>query len=95
MVRSTNERLADLMTLDLPSRLAKWLLEHATHAEGNEAEFTIPFDITQSDLAVELGATRVSVNKALHSFAAERAIVIERQRIVLLRPDLLYEHIDV
>lgn len=94
MVRATNERLADLMTLDVPGRLAKWLLEHANESDDGNASLAIPFSITQSDLAVELAATRVSVNKALRMFAAVQAIAIERQRIILLRPALLQQYIQ-
>lgn len=91
MVRATNERLADLLTLDVPGRLAKWLLARATERTA-EGHGVVRLTGTQSDLAAELGATRVSVNKALKGFESRGAITVERERVVLLRPDLLEWH---
>jgi CRP/FNR family transcriptional regulator len=89
MVRATNERLADLLTLDVPGRLAKWLL---THASGPpEPGAIVPFTRSQTDLAAELGATRVSVNKALKGFEMRGVIAIQRDQIVLVKPDLLLD----
>jgi CRP/FNR family transcriptional regulator len=92
MVRATNERLVDLQTLDVPGRVAKWLLTLSTQQPPFEGE-VVPFTISQSDLAAELGATRVSVNRALKTFERRGLITVERDRIVLLRPDLLRENL--
>ncbi|MGH2534333.1 MAG: Crp/Fnr family transcriptional regulator [Thermomicrobiales bacterium] len=91
MVRATNERLSDLLTLDVSGRLAKWLLAHAA-AQPPAPGAAVPFAISQSDLAAEVGATRVRVNRALNVFESIGAIAVERERIVLLRPDLLKRH---
>jgi CRP/FNR family cyclic AMP-dependent transcriptional regulator len=83
MVRATNERLADLLALDVPARLAKWLLSHSVPQPDCDRGVA-PFAISQSDLAAELGASRVSVNRALKRFEHLGAIKIERERILLL-----------
>lgn len=92
MVRGTNERLADLLTLDVPGRLAKWLLSRSAEQPPGVGS-VVPFGISQSDLAADLGATRVSVNRALKTFERSGAIAVERDQIVLLKPDLLREHV--
>jgi CRP/FNR family transcriptional regulator, cyclic AMP receptor protein len=92
MVRATNERLVDLQTLDVPGRVAKWLLALSTLQSPIEG-VAIPFTISQSDLAAELGATRVSVNRALKTFERRGIIKLERDRIVLRDPDSLRGYI--
>lgn len=93
MVRATNERLADVLSLDVPGRVAKWLLARAA-ARGQRSGdgIVVPFDLSQRDLASELGTTRVSINKALKSFESLKAIRQERDEIVILNPDLLTEY---
>jgi CRP/FNR family transcriptional regulator len=88
MVRATNERLADLLALDVPARLAKWLISHSIPQPECDSGM-VPFAISQSELAAELGASRVSVNRALKRFEHLGAIKIERDRILLLHPEQL------
>lgn len=93
MVRATNERLADVLSLDVPGRVAKWLLARAAaRGERRERAVVVPFDLSQRELASELGTTRVSINKALKSFESLEAIRLERDQIVILKPDLLTEY---
>jgi len=92
MVRATNDRLADVLALDVPGRLAKWLLGRA-EAQGapGPAGTVVPLGRTQGELAAELGTTRVSVNKALHGFAARGVIALDHDRdaVVILAPESL------
>jgi CRP/FNR family transcriptional regulator, cyclic AMP receptor protein len=90
MVRGTNERLADLLTLEVPGRLAKWLLSRS-ETQPPVAGSVVPFAISQSDLAADLGATRVSVNRALKTFERRHVIALEPHQIRLLDPDALRE----
>ena len=93
MVRATNERLADVLSLDVPGRVAKWLLARAAvRGERREGVMVVPFDLSQRELASELGTTRVSINKALKSFESLHAIRLERDEIVILNADLLTEY---
>lgn len=93
MVRSTNERLADVLSLDVPGRVAKWLLARAA-AQGQRTEqgVVVPFDLSQRELAAQLGTTRVSINKALKSFEGLNALRLKRDKIVILNTDLLTEY---
>jgi CRP-like cAMP-binding protein len=72
MIRQTNERLADLVALDVPGRVAKWLL--AQERAGGEI---VP-DQSQELLARQLGTTRATLNKTLARF--ERLGLVSRNR---------------
>lgn len=77
MVRATNERLSDILSLDVPGRLAKWLLAH------HDADGRILLGQSQEGLARAIGTTRVSVNRTLHQFARQRLIELHDQEIVV------------
>jgi CRP/FNR family transcriptional regulator, cyclic AMP receptor protein len=95
MVRDTNERLSDVLSLDVPGRVAKWLLSASTrsgrHATGGVA---VPFPISQSDLAAELGTTRVSINKALRGFESLGLIELDHDdsQILIANPEALSDY---
>jgi CRP-like cAMP-binding protein len=78
MVRDTNERLTDLLALDVAGRLAKWLLKSASD------NGSITLEQSQSMLASALGTTRVTVNRALNRFERLHLISIDRQLVQLL-----------
>jgi len=77
MVRATNDRLADVLVLDVPARLAKWLL-----AEANDDRLVLAE--SQESLATRLGTTRVTVNRTLHRFARSGLIRIDGGTIHLV-----------
>ncbi len=93
MVRSTNERLSDILSLDVPGRVAKWLLVRAAdRGERTERGLIVPFELSQGELATELGTTRVSINKALKTFEALNALELYGESILLTNTDLLIEY---
>lgn len=93
MVRSTNERLSDVLSLDVPGRVAKWLLARAAdRGVRQEGGIVIPFELSQRELATELGTTRVSINKALKTFETLSAIELRGSQILLVNTDLLIEY---
>ena len=77
MVRLSTGHVEDLVFLDLPGRVAKCLLD-LSEASGSDQ-----VDLTQEDLAGFVGATRVSVNRALADLEKRGAIKIGRRNIVL------------
>ena len=81
MVRETNERLTDLLVLDVAGRLAKWLLKNAA------SDGCITIDHSQSMLASALGTSRVTVNRALSRFERLRLIAIDGRQVQLLDVD--------
>lgn len=65
-LRATDELLQDAAFLDIPSRLAKRLLDLAsTHGEKTPNGIRINLRLTQQDLASMIGARRENVNRAL------------------------------
>jgi CRP-like cAMP-binding protein len=79
MIRQTNERLADVLTLDVPGRVAKWLLARA------RATGTVSLDQSQESLARHLGTTRATLSRTLGRF--ERLGLISRQAATIAIAD--------
>lgn len=82
-VRRASGRIEDLVFLDVPGRVAKCLLDLSTAHTRTEIE------LTQDDLASFVGATRVSVNRALADLESQGAITVGRRHIVVKEPVLL------
>lgn len=87
LVRSGNTRHADFVGLDVPGRLAKWLLTQAgdTVLPG----LVLVVQRSQGELAAELGTTRSTLNRALHEFESLGMLTVEGNRITLLDPLVL------
>lgn len=79
MIRASNERYADAIGLDVPGRLAKWLL-----ARAGEGSAEVRLGRTQAELAAELGATRESLNRALRRFSDLGLLEIDGDRVTIL-----------
>lgn len=78
MVRSTNDQLADVLALDVPARLAKWLLAQAGDTDR------LALVETQESLGLRLGTTRVTINRTLHRFQRIGLIRIQGTAIDLI-----------
>ena len=87
-VRFANRRHADLLGLDVPGRLAKWLLTRVGDATGAgvAAGAVVLLERSQGELAAELGATRSTLNRALQSFADLDLLEVNGDRVTLRRP---------
>ncbi|MDH2424975.1 Crp/Fnr family transcriptional regulator [Sphaerisporangium sp. TRM90804] len=72
-----DERLTDVVLLDVTSRVAKWLVR-------NGADGPAVLHAGQSGLAAELGASRVAVNRALRSLERRGLIKITQGELHLL-----------
>ncbi len=93
-LRATDELVEDAIFLDVPGRLAKRLLDLADrHGRPEGKGVAIDLKLTQQDLAAMVGATRESVNKHLGWMRDHGLIQLDRQRIVVLRPDDLRKRI--
>src|SRR5207253_9563776 len=75
-IRALSAKYEDRMFLDVPGRLAKYLLELA------RVQADAP--ITQDDLAAAIGSTRVTVNKLLADFEKRGLVRVERRHIEVL-----------
>lgn len=86
--------IADAVFLDLPTRVAKKLMELAqSFGRSMGQQIEIDIKLRQQDFAGMVGATRESVNRTLGALEVAGIVRIERQRITILRPDLLQERI--
>jgi len=83
-VRYTTQYAECLAFLDVDGRVAKRLLELADQGSVQTPEGTeISLQLTQSDLASLVGATREIVNKVLGAFRRQGLIEMDGQRIVV------------
>lgn len=87
-IRRVSTRVEDLVFLDVPSRVAKSLLD-LTELGGTMSEI----QLTQDDLAAIVGATRVSVNRVLASLESRGLVRVERRRIEILDRDRLQREV--
>ncbi|MEK7285543.1 MAG: Crp/Fnr family transcriptional regulator [Chloroflexota bacterium] len=75
-IRDTAGRIEDLVFLDVPSRVAKALLDLGS-ATGSNGEI----HLTQEDIAAFVGATRTSVNRVLADLEQRGIIALGRRHI--------------
>lgn len=83
-VRYTTEYAESLAFLDVDGRVAKRLLELTEqHGVQTPDGMEIALQLTQSDLASLVGATRERVNKVLGAFRAQGLIELDGHRIIV------------
>ena len=93
-LRKTDDKVEDLVVLDVYARVAKKLLELATeHGIQVENGTRIDMRLTQQDLASMVGASRESVNKVMGYFTDKRYISTDKHKITLHRMDELRQRI--
>jgi CRP/FNR family transcriptional regulator len=93
-VRRLSDRVEDLIFLDVPSRVAKYLLDLAQlNGTGGSAELELT--LTQDELAAFTGASRVSVNRVLGDLERRDLISIRRRKIAIRDPEKLAKEIRV
>ena len=89
-LRANNERISDLVFMDVPARLAKTLIDLARRfGEPIEAGLMVPHDLTQEELAQLVGASRETVNKALMDFDNRGWIARKGRAIIIFQPGML------
>src|SRR6266851_3869958 len=82
------QALEDVMLLDVPSHIAKYLLD-----SGNGQADPHAVALTQDELAAAVGSTRVTVNKVLADFEHRGLIRVARRHVDVLVPDRLRREI--
>jgi CRP/FNR family cyclic AMP-dependent transcriptional regulator len=90
IIRRNNARQVDLLTLDVPGRLAKWLIDRADRIGTPVSNGTL-LDLgrSQGEIAAEIGTTRPTLNRALRSFEDQGIIATDGQRVTILAMDKL------
>ncbi len=86
-LRKTDQKVEDLIVLDVYGRVAKKLLELAeTHGlKREDGSILINMRLTQQDLAAMVGASRESVNKVLGHYTDKQYITTDKHKITLRR----------
>ena len=93
-VLSLSELVEDVKFLNLPSRLAKRLLQLG-HAEGRESDGALELHgYTQGDLAQMVATTRESVNKQLGRWSKAGVIATQGRVLTILDRERLAEEIE-
>lgn len=98
-IRRLSDRVEHLTFLDVPSRVAKYLLDLAEAktpvAAGASvaAPASLELSLTQDELAAFVGASRVSVNRVLGDLERREIVGVRRRRIVIRDPDRLAKEI--
>ena len=88
--------IADCAFLDLQARLNKMLIDLAKQFGRRRGGATeIDLKLSQRDLASMVASTRESVNRLLVGLEGEGIVRLDRQRITILRPDLLEQRVAV
>jgi CRP/FNR family cyclic AMP-dependent transcriptional regulator len=82
-VRHANARQAAILGLDVPGRLAQWLLRQAAIGSPARNGAMIDLNRSQGELAAELGTTRSTLNRALAEFARLGLAEIDGERVHL------------
>lgn len=92
-LRSANQHILALSTLDVAGRLARQLLTFVSrYGEKVDDGILIPFSLTQSDLAGMVGATRERVNRVVVNFKKKDILSVDSQyRITVHRLEPLAE----
>lgn len=93
-IRRLSDRVEDLIFLDVPSRVAKYLLDLA-QVNGTGGSGDLELSLTQDELAAFTGASRVSVNRVLGDLERRDLISIRRRKIAILDPEKLAREIRV
>jgi CRP-like cAMP-binding protein len=83
-LRRTNNSLADLIFSDVPSRVAKQLLQLAQRFGTQEGgALRVTHDLSQEEIAQLVGASRETVNKTLADFADRGWIRLQGKSVLI------------
>lgn len=83
-LRSVNQMLGDMAFLDVPTRMAKQLLQLAeTYSSGIEEDGTVEVTLGQDDLARLVGASRETISRALNSYRRLGILSTSHRRITI------------
>ncbi|HTE74968.1 MAG TPA: Crp/Fnr family transcriptional regulator [Actinomycetes bacterium] len=93
LVRRLDEQACDAALLDLPHRVEKHLSTFLPPRLGEvppDGLVPVEVDLSQGDLARQIGGSRQQVNRVLMNLEADGSIARMGHRIVGIRPDRLY-----
>jgi len=91
-LRRSDERMAEIAFFDLPSRLAKVMLEKIK--ESGAARGKPRLSLSQSELAAMINGSRENVNRCLRDWQRRGIVEMQDRWIILAREDALRELVD-
>ncbi len=86
-LRHTSEQVQDVTFLNLPTRLAKALLELTAAGDASDPKRTV--SITQREISQIIGKSRESTNKQLRAWVKRGWVRLERGGVSVLAPEKL------
>ena len=90
-LRNTDQHIAELALLQLPTRLAKVLLRFAHGKEQSSGGESLRVQLSQRELGNICGASRESINKCLGAWQRRGVLRIEEGAVLLIKPGALEE----
>ncbi len=95
-LRRANSMIEDIITLNVPGRISKKLLELCRdHGTKSDAGITIGLTFTQQDLASMIGATRESANKVLRNYQTRGLLRLDNHTCTVLKPEALRRQVEL
>jgi CRP/FNR family cyclic AMP-dependent transcriptional regulator len=91
-LRRSDERMAEIAFFDLPSRLAKVVLEKVKQSGASRAKPGL--SLSQSELAAMINGTRENVNRCLRDWQRRGIVEIQDRWIIITREEALRELVD-
>lgn len=82
LLRRLTDQTADLVFLDLPGRVAKFLMASVDERDA-EGGIALELELTQSDIAAMVGGSRQSVNQAMKTLERRGYIVASGRTIMI------------
>jgi CRP-like cAMP-binding protein len=95
MVRAGNIRHLATVGLDVPGRLAAWILDRAKPDDDLPQHLELTLNRSQGELAAELGTTRSTLNRAINSFIDQGIISRDGDRVVILNLEALAAYTEL
>jgi CRP/FNR family cyclic AMP-dependent transcriptional regulator len=92
MIRSIDDHMVDLVLVDLPGRVVKFLLAAASTSAASTVSggwVSVDLRLNQTELSRLVGGSRQNVNRIIGSLADQGSIRRDGPRVVAVRPDLL------
>ena len=85
MVRRLTEQATDLVFLDLAGRIAKLLVQQAERqSEDPSRRLAVDLQLTQTELAQMVGASRPAVNRVLQGLVGRGVIKVDGRTIEIV-----------
>ncbi len=89
-VRSLNDRMSDLTTVDVPIRLARWLLRQIRPEEVSREPIHLVLQEQKQTIAQQLGTTAETLSRTLRRLAETGILAVRRRELTILDLDALH-----